>query len=228
MTADASRCDAPRALVFDVDGTLIDTLAPMAQALNESLAAIGRPPWDLARVRGQLSLGLDGLLGAALQAGGGAPEPNSLGRLRASLLQRYQTLAPMLASGYPGADALLRQARQQGCRLAICSNASGPVLHDLLDHFGWSTLFDSVIHADNMVALKPSALPLRQVLAALGLAPSQAWMIGDSALDAGCAQAAGCRFVWFSGGYGAPTSSQAVHARVDDHAALSALIQPWR
>jgi phosphoglycolate phosphatase len=228
MTADASNSERPRALVFDVDGTLIDTLAPMAQALNESLATIGRPPWDLPRVRGRLSLGLDGLLAAALQAGGGLPECAALDRLRTSLLQRYQALAPGLSRCYPGADDLLRQARQQGCRLAICSNASGPALHDLLDHVGWLTLFDSVIHADNMLALKPSGLPLQQVLAALDLAPSQAWMIGDSALDAGCAQAAGCPFVWFSGGYGAPTSTQAVHARVDDHAALSALIPHWR
>ena len=161
MAAGASRSEAPRALVFDVDGTLIDTLAPMAQALNGVLASIGRAPWDLARVRDQLSLGLDGLLAAALQAGSGPPAHADLGGLQADLLQRYQALAPALARCYPGADALLRQAHQRGCRLAICSNASGQVLQGLLQHFGWSTLFDSVVHADNSLALKPSALPLR-------------------------------------------------------------------
>ena len=224
MTAGASRSEAPRALVFDVDGTLIDTLAPMAQALNGLLTSIGRAPWDLARVRDQLSLGLDGLLAAALQAGSGPPAHADLGGLQADLLQRYQALAPALARCYPGADALLRQAHQRGCRLAICSNASGQVLQGLLRHFGWSTLFDSVVHADNSLALKPSALPLRQALAALGVAPCQAWMIGDSALDAGCAEAVGCPFIWYSGGYGAPTPNQAVQARFDDFAALAALL----
>ena len=94
MAAGASRSEAPRALVFDVDGTLIDTLAPMAQALNGLLTSIGRAPWDLARVRDQLSLGLDGLLAAALQAGSGAPARADLGGLQADLLQRYQALAP--------------------------------------------------------------------------------------------------------------------------------------
>lgn len=224
MTADASGFELPQALVFDVDGTLIDTLVPMAQALNESLASIGRAAQDLASVRGQLSLGMDGLLAAALRAGGGLPIGVDTGLLRAEMLRSYRALAPAMSRSYPGAEAFLRQAHQRGFRLAVCSNASGAVLQDLLERFGWQTLFETVVHADNAQALKPSGLPLRQALVALDVTPSRAWLVGDSELDAGCAQAAGCPFVWFSGGYGAPATAQPVHARVDDFGALTALL----
>lgn len=204
MTAgdSSSELPRPRLLVFDVDGTLIDTLRPMRQALNEVLAANGRPPWSEAAVRGHLSLGLQGLLAAALRAGGPAPEVARERAGQAQLLQRYLALAPLQARAYPGAAALLEQARAAGCRLAVCSNAAGPVLQVLFEAQGWQAGFEAVVHAGNAAALKPSGQGLQQLLAQLEVAPAQAWLIGDSALDADCAQAAGCAFVWFSGGYG--------------------------
>lgn len=204
MTAGASTCELPppRLLVFDVDGTLIDTLRPMRQALNEVLAADGRPPWSEAAVREHLSLGLQGLLAAALRAEGPAPAAARERAGQAQLLQRYLALAPLQARGYPGAGALLEQARAAGCRLAVCSNAAGPVLQVLFEALGWQALFDTVVHAGNAAALKPSGRGLQQLLAQLDVDPAQAWLVGDSALDAACAQAAGCAFVWFSGGYG--------------------------
>lgn len=205
MTAGASTSDrvAPRALVFDVDGTLIDTLRPMRQALNEVLVSVGRVPWNEVAVRQRLSLGMAGLLSAALDDGGpGAPAAGARPALMDALLTRYRALAPAQARPYADAEATLRRCRARGCRLAVCSNADGTVLQALLASFGWRELFETVVHAGNALALKPSGLPLRQALAQLGVAPHEAWLVGDSALDARCAQAAGCRFVWFSGGYG--------------------------
>jgi phosphoglycolate phosphatase len=189
-------------LVFDVDGTLLDTLRPMRQALNEVLVSIGQVPWREQAVREQLSLGLNGLLAAALRGDGVPPGAAAERELQAELLRRYVALAPAQARRYPAADELLKQARAAGCRLAVCSNADGTVLHRLFDHFGWQHLFECVVHAGNALALKPSGLPLQQTLATLGVGPHEAWLVGDSALDARCAQAVGCAFVWFSGGYG--------------------------
>lgn len=218
MTAGASISEpplpAPQVLVFDVDGTLIDTLRPMRQALNEVLAAIGLQPWSEAAVRDHLSLGLQGLLRTALRSAAELP-PGDCDRASLSqLLQRYLVLAPRQARCYEGASAMLDQARAAGCRLAVCSNAAGPVLQALFEAQGWHSRFDAVVHAGNAVALRPSGQPLMQVLAQLGVSPAQAWLIGDSALDAACAQAAGCAFVWFSGGYGG-VPPQAVAAQVD-------------
>lgn len=226
MTAGASNCDpaAPRALVFDVDGTLIDTLDAMHRALNEQMASMSRPDWTRDRVRDTLSGGLDGLLAAALQDG----EPvsgDTLPAVRQAFHQRYATLAPSLARSYSGAGETLHRLRKQGLRLAVCSNASGNALMRLLQRRGWLELFDCIIHADNAPALKPSALPLQAVLAGLGLQAGDAWMVGDSALDARCAQAAGCRFVWFRAGYGRLDSQDAVFAAIDQLAQLPGLVR---
>ncbi len=229
MTAGASCSELPwpKVLVFDVDGTLIDTLAPMRQALNEVLAARALPPWSEAEVRAHLSLGQQGLLAAALRSGGRRPLPADERAGQARLLQRYLTLAPLHARSYPGALALLQQARAAGCRLAVCSNAAGPVLQALFEALGWQGFFETVVHAGNAAALKPSGRPLQQVLAQLDTEPAQAWLVGDSALDAACAQAAGCAFVWFSGGYGG-ARPPGVAAQVDALDEVAALLDHAR
>jgi phosphoglycolate phosphatase len=215
---------APRALVFDVDGTLIDTLDAMHQALNEQLAALQRPDWSRDRVRDMLSGGLDGLLAAALSDGEPVAD-DALPALRAVFHQRYATLAPTLARSYTGAGETLHRLRKQGLRLAVCSNASGSALSNLLQRRGWLELFETIVHADNAPALKPSPLPLQAVLDRLGLAACQAWMIGDSALDARCAQAAGCRFVWFGAGYGRLAPQDTVFATIERLAQLPGIVR---
>ncbi len=227
MSAHASSCERarPRVLVFDVDGTLIDTLQPMRQALNEILTRSGRRTWTEQAVRDQLSLGLDGLLALALRADGHAPSDAAELADRAALLTRYSELAPMHAVGYPGAEALLRNARREGCRLAVCSNADALVLQRLFNALGWLDLFEVTVCAGNALALKPSGLPLQQVLAMLNASPDEAWLIGDSALDAACAEAVGCGFVWFSGGYGSARPPTAM-AQIDALPDLPALLQP--
>jgi phosphoglycolate phosphatase len=214
----------PQALIFDVDGTLIDTLQPMRQALNEVLAQAGIPVWTEQEVTAHLSLGLDGMLALALRAKGRTPPDASEQEARTALLQRYSELAPTHAQCYPGAQTLLRQARADGYRLAVCSNSSGLVLHRLFAVLGWHGLFEVVVHAGNALALKPSGLPLRQVLTMLALPPGKAWLIGDSALDAACAHAAGCRFVWVSGGY-AKARPTTASVQVDELAAVATLLR---
>lgn len=208
----------PRVLVFDVDGTLIDTLPPMRQALNEVLQDNGRPPWTVQAVREKLSLGLDGLLAHALRADSPEPDLAMEQAARTALLLRYAELAAVQACAYPGADAVLRQAREAGHRLAVCSNAAGLVLQRLFDALGWRDLFEASVHAGNALALKPSGLPLQQALNMLCASASEAWLIGDSALDASCAEAVGCGFVWFSAGYGSarPASAMAQVDRLPD------------
>ena len=214
----------PRVLVFDVDGTLIDTLPPMRQALNEVLIDHHRAPWAEHAVRERLSLGLDGLLAHALRADGPVPGAAAEAAARTALLERYADLAPQLARSYPGADAVLRQARDAGYRLAVCSNASGRVLQGLFETLGWLDLFETWVHADNALALKPSGLPLQQALAALSASAKEAWLIGDSALDAVCAEAVGCGFVWFSAGYGSARPPSAI-VQVDRLADLTTLLR---
>lgn len=198
-----------RALVFDVDGTLIDTLPAVQAALNEVLQALGEPPLTREAVRERLSQGLPGWL------------PPHLSAHQPLLLQRYQAHALHLARPYPQAEALLDAARAAGLLLAVCSNGPGEVLQALLQRFAWQAHFAHLVHADNAQALKPEATPLLQALQALGCAPEQAWLVGDSDLDAACAQAAGCGFAWFSQGYGRPAAKRPVALQFDQHQALA-------
>ena len=96
----------------------------------------------------------------------------------------------------------------------------------LLARAGWYGRFETIVHAGNAARLKPSAEPLLQALAVMGVRrPDEAWLIGDSAMDSGCAAAAGSGFVWFSSGYGRPGSGDPVLARVERPTDLLGLLE---
>lgn len=249
-TAASSRSEhgLPSTLVFDVDGTLFDTLAAIHQALNETLVRVGSAPVSLRQVRERVSPGLGGLFMSCLDESSRVREALSRSAMPAAagasggvakgiparwqgpyhaFVERYAALAPELASAYAGAGELLRTLSDQGRRLAICSNAPGAAIDRLLARAGWSGFFKVVVHADNAVQLKPSAVPLQQALGALGdVRPDDAWLIGDSEMDSRCAAAAGCGFVWFAAGYGQPHEDAPILGRIERLVELLEVARP--
>lgn len=204
MRARGSSSDRPsvRAIVFDVDGTLVDTLPAVQSALDEVLERTGRPAIDRALVRQHFSAGMDGLLRFALRVSGATVSSEESHALGQQLTQTYVNRLPDLARPFAGTQAMLLALTDHGHRLALCSNGNADALGCMLDAFGWRSHFAAVVDAGNATALKPSAAPLLQVLQALDMTPADAWMVGDSEFDAECAAAAGTVFLWAAWGYG--------------------------
>ncbi len=210
-----------RAVVFDLDGTLIDSAPALNHAVNGMLADLGRAPLDLARTTSFIGNGVGKLIERALAAtGGGAPA-----EARALFDARYAATPAALTTLYPGVPEALGALRAQGLRLGLCTNKPQGPADKVLAETGLAPFFEAAVGARDGVALKPDPEPLRLCLSALGAEAGTALYVGDSETDAATAQAAGVRFALFTLGYRkAPAEALPALWRFDAFAALPGFV----
>ncbi|MFG1412385.1 HAD-IA family hydrolase [Xanthobacter sp. VTT E-85241] len=185
-----------RGIVFDLDGTLVDSAPSVASVLNGMRAEHGFAPVPDSRYRGWISLGAPTLVRNALDMHTGDCTME-LAEFRRRLA-RHRVPASSLYAGVP--EVLERLARR-GMALAICSNKPESLCVKLLEDTGIAGYFGAVIGGDTMSASKPSREPILAALAGMGTEPDDAIFVGDSTVDQKGSAAAGVRFVFFAGGY---------------------------
>ncbi len=186
-------------LVFDLDGTLIDSAPDLRAAVNEMLRERGRPPLSLAQIRGMIGDGAPALVRRALAESGLDPERATTALPR--FLQLYESDAVRLTRPYPGVPATLTALRRQGYRTAICTNKPQHATITVLEGLGLSSLFDAIAGGDRFAVKKPDPGHLLGLLAALGGQTERAAMIGDNENDAAAAHAVGMPLVLMRYGY---------------------------
>ncbi|MDP3195783.1 phosphoglycolate phosphatase [Tabrizicola sp.] len=209
-------------LVFDLDGTLIDSAPQIHAAANIVFGSKGLPPFSQETVRGFIGNGVGVLVGRLIAHQGIEATAALEGELVESFINIYEQ-AFDLTSLYPDVYTTLSALVDAGHRMAICTNKpQGPTLA-VLRHFDLGRFFPVVIGGDTLPQRKPDPAPL---LAALtGLGPGKALFVGDSEVDAETAQRAGIPFGLFAGGYRkAPAESLGARLIFDDHAALPRLV----
>lgn len=189
------------AVVFDVDGTLFDTLPSLAAAANEVLEGAGLNAIALPMLRPALSEGLVPMFRQALALQAEAIADETAARLEHDYLALYMQHGLATARPFAGAAATLEAFAAQGLRLAICTNRDRASTDALLAAASFPVDFEVIVGIGDAPLAKPAADPLLRVLQRMGLSPSQALFIGDSAIDARCAQAAQVRFAAHLGGY---------------------------
>lgn len=191
------------AIAFDLDGTLIDSAAGVALALNAALASAGLAGFELPTVRGWIGDGPDALIQRALQAS--QPAAAAPATLAARLRRAFDraTLQDPGAQGdpYPGVAALLL-ALSDAYPLAVVTNKPTPLARAVLDAAGLLGHFASVHGADTPAQRKPSPLLIQQAAQRLDVPAAGLLMVGDGAHDLQAARAAGCHAAWVSWGYG--------------------------
>ncbi|NUB46707.1 phosphoglycolate phosphatase [Fertoebacter nigrum] len=206
-------------VVFDLDGTLIDSAPDIHAGANGLLADEGQAPITLAEARSFIGNGA-AVFVARMRAVRGIPDSEQP-RLHAEFVRRYDDFVS-LTHPYPGAVAALHVLEANGHRLGICTNKPHRPTMAILTHLGIAGLFDTILGGDSLPVHKPDPAPLRAAFAALG---GPGLFVGDSEVDAETAHAAGVPLLLFSQGYRkAPAETLGAAAIFDDFSTLPALV----
>jgi phosphoglycolate phosphatase len=206
----------PRAVVFDLDGTLIDSVPDVARSLNVVLTEHGRNAIGLDQVRGFIGDGAANLVGRGLAATGGTVSPERLRAATARFLEVYEAEPATMTRIYPGVLATLDRLRAQGRRLGICTNKAGGATAAVLAALALDHFFGAVIGGDTLAVKKPDPGPLRAALERLGVGPDEAAMVGDNEHDVATAAALGVPCILVSYGYArVPLEQIPATARID-------------
>ena len=209
-----------RAVLFDLDGTLVDSAPAIAAALSQVRIARGAAPISAEQVRPWISLGAPELVRLAL--GGAAREPSADLEAMRSALRELPTPPDSL---YPGVVRLLQALQAGGLRLAVVTNKPEALARKLLDELALSAYFDAVVGGDSTPHPKPHPAPLRAALMMLDVPAAEAVLVGDSAVDAAAAEGMALPFHLFEGGYGAAEcDGYRVSSRFATHAELRPLL----
>jgi phosphoglycolate phosphatase len=192
---------SPRTLVFDLDGTLVDTAPDLISALNFVLGREGLGPVPLARARNLIGAGARKLIERGLELGDRAVDVDDLNRLMKDFVAYYAEHIADQSRPFEGLDAALNELEAQGFRFAVCTNKLEWLSKLLLDKLGLSRRFAAICGADTFGVAKPDPVILRQTLARAGGPLSGAIMVGDAGPDVGVARRAGIPVIGVEFGY---------------------------
>lgn len=221
-----SRSLAVDAVLFDMDGTLVDTAPEIAEAVNLMLRDLALPALDTAQVTRMIGRGAPVLVERVLEATGGNTDHKTRMRALVSYEGHYERLLGTRTLLYPHVARTIDELRRMELKLGVVTNKSQRFATALLQRFGLSGAFDLVVGGDTLGARKPSPVPLQHACRALGVNPAQALYVGDSVNDVEAATAAGIRVVCVPYGYneGKPVRELAATGFIDTLADLPLLI----
>ena len=203
-------------MVFDLDGTLVDTSFDLTASLNHSLVAMGRPAVDAATVRHLVGHGARVLIERGLALSGGGSEAEITQALPL-FLDYYAAHVAEGSRPYPGTEAMLGTLAAAGVRLAICTNKPVALSRALIAALGWSGRFAANLGGDSLRVRKPNPAPLLAAIAAAGGDPSDAVFVGDTLVDVAAARAAGVPVIAVSFGFADRPAAELGADAVIDH-----------
>ena len=192
-----------RAVLFDLDGTLIDTLPDLHAAACAMLNDLGRPPLPLESIRAYVGRGIPNLIKRVLANSlhvaedPNPPPPEAV----ASYRRHYAHENGRNAKVYPGVLEGLASLRALGVPLGVVTNKADTFIQPLLEQTGLSGYFEVLVGGDRLPKVKPDPMPLVWACGRLGVSPAEALFIGDSINDALAARAAGCPVFLLPYGY---------------------------
>lgn len=204
-------------VLFDLDGTLVDSALDIAEAVDRMRVELGLQPVGEARVRGWIGDGVRVLLQRALADAGQASD---LDALMPRFMVHYEACLLLHARVYPGVRETLDALAARGVAMALCTNKPARFVPPLLDAMGLAHHFEAMVGGDSLPERKPSPLPLLHLAAHFGQAPADCLMVGDSGADAEAAHAAGMPLVLVRYGYPGVVAPVGAIATVDDLRAL--------
>jgi len=217
------------AVLFDLDGTLLDTAADIARALNRTLAERGWAPLPVSDVARMIGRGSPILIERAAAAQGQALSETDQAAMVERFFEHYGALEEADesdAQAYPGASDTLRTLHESGVRVAVVTNKQHRFAKALLERLDLMRWVDVVVGGDTCERRKPDPQPLLFACESLAVPASQALMVGDSINDVSAARAANIPVVCVPYGYneGKDPRTLACDAMIDTLAGLPKLL----
>ena len=190
-----------RTVVFDLDGTLVDTAPDLISALNFVLDREGLPPVPLQSARTLIGAGVRRLLERGLEVDGRHASAEDIDRLTDDFIEYYAAHIADASRPIDGLESALDDLEAQGYRFAVCTNKLEWLSKRLLDRLGLSARFAAICGADTFGVSKPDPAILQQTVARAGGQLSTAIMVGDAGPDIGVARRAGIPVIGVEFGY---------------------------
>jgi phosphoglycolate phosphatase len=190
-----------RTIVFDLDGTLVDTAPDLIKALNFVLDREGLPPVPLHSARNMIGAGARRLIERGLELDGRSLGLEDVTRLTRDFIDYYAAHIADVSRPFEGLEDALDNLSARGYRFAVCTNKLEWLSKLLLDQLGLSSRFSAICGADTFGVSKPDPAILRQTIARAGGAVSSAIMVGDAGPDIGVARRAGIPVIGVEFGY---------------------------
>lgn len=190
-----------RAVIFDLDGTLVDSAADLHACTNRLLGEFGRPPLDLATVTAFVGNGIPKLVERALRQSGLSLHDEDLEDASERFKEFYGSAPVAHSRLYDGVELALGELTASSMRLAVCTNKFEALAVAVLEGLGIARHFGAVIGGDTLAQRKPDPEPLLFSVQRLGQTTEQAVYVGDSEIDCATARAAKMPFVLFTEGY---------------------------
>ncbi|KQT54970.1 phosphoglycolate phosphatase [Aureimonas sp. Leaf454] len=191
----------PRAILFDLDGTLIDSAPDIHESLNQTMESLGHPPFTLEAVIGMIGRGVPKLIERAHEALLIDLDAPTRDRIVDRFLKIYNPRATELTTLNAGASDTTRHFHEIGLPIGVVTNKPDAETREILQHFGVLDLMAVVVGGDAGPAKKPAPDLLFLACETLSIQPSEALFVGDSENDVEAAKAAGMRVVAVRGGY---------------------------
>jgi phosphoglycolate phosphatase len=190
-----------RTVVFDLDGTLVDTAPDLISALNFVLDREGLAPVPLHSARNMIGAGARKLIERGLELEGRSMSPEEITRLTGDFIDYYAAHIADASRPFEGLESALDDLSARGYRFAVCTNKLEWLSKLLLDRLGLSARFAAICGADTFGVSKPDPAILKQTIARAGGQLSSAIMVGDAGPDIGVARRAGIPVIGVEFGY---------------------------
>jgi phosphoglycolate phosphatase len=197
-----------KAVLFDLDGTLLDSIPDLAEACNRMMVELGRTPYGIEVIRTFVGKGMVNLVRRCLAGSGSATEAEVNAAVDV-FRRHYAVVNGQWTTLYAGVVPALEALRERGIAMACVTNKPAAFTTPLLQHMGIAGFFGATVSGDTLAEKKPHPAPLLHACQLLGVDVSAALMIGDSANDAEAARAAGMPVLLVTYGYseGVPVDS---------------------
>jgi len=217
-----------RAVVFDLDGTLVHSVPDLHPAVNRLLAEEGQPPVSLAAVTSMVGEGATRLVQRAFAAVDIQLSDAAAARYTERFRELYLEAPCTHTTPMPQAHAILERLARRGVKLGLCTNK--PLAHTrvILERLDLARYFGAVVGGDSLATRKPDPAPLLATLAPLAADARASVFVGDSVTDRDTARAAGVAAVLVEGGYSdVPVRELEADAHAGSLAELEALLERW-
>ena len=197
-------------IVFDLDGTLVDSAPDLVASLNVILGREGIPPFPLAQARKFVGRGARLMIRQGLDAAGATASDAHLEAMFAAYLAHYEAHLSVKTRYYPGAEAALDALAAAGHTLAVLTNKYERPARALIRDLGGTQRFATIAGQDTFPVCKPNAAALRLTIEKAGGDPARAIMVGDTETDVATARNAGLPVIAVDFGY-APEPVETLH-----------------